>query len=37
MNDPTPAPKANAPWHLWLIGVLALAWNSVGAFDYVVK
>ena len=22
------------PWHLWLIGLLTLAWNSIGAFDY---
>ena len=36
MNDPTLASKANAPWHLWLVGVLALLWNSVGAFDYVM-
>jgi hypothetical protein len=24
------------PWHLWLVGVLALLWNSGGAFDYVM-
>lgn len=24
------------PWHLWLIGVLAILWNSVGAVDYVM-
>lgn len=23
-----------APWHLWLIGILAVLWNAVGAFDY---
>lgn len=23
-----------APWHLWLVGILGLLWNSVGAFDY---
>ena len=24
------------PWHLWLVGVLGLLWNAVGAFDYVM-
>lgn len=24
-----------APWHLWLIGGLALLWNGFGVFDYV--
>jgi len=23
------------PWHLWLIGILALLWNAIGAFDYL--
>lgn len=23
------------PWHLWIVGVLALAWNSYGAWDYI--
>jgi len=36
MNSPIPAPYAVAPWHLWLVGVLALLWNGVGAFDYVM-
>lgn len=22
------------PWHLWLIGILSLLWNAIGAFDY---
>jgi len=22
------------PWHFWLVGVLALLWNAVGAFNY---
>lgn len=25
-----------APWHLWLVGILAILWNSIGAFDYVM-
>ncbi len=24
------------PWHLWLIGVVAFLWNSIGAMDYVM-
>jgi hypothetical protein len=24
-----------APVHLWIVGVLALLWNAVGAFDYL--
>ncbi len=23
-----------APWHLWLVGALALIWNGFGAFDF---
>ena len=30
MND-TPA---KAPVHLWIVGILAVLWNAVGAFDY---
>lgn len=25
-----------APWHLWVVGVLTLLWNSVGGFSYTV-
>ncbi len=25
-----------APWHLWLIGVVSLLWNAVGAADYTM-
>lgn len=24
------------PWHLWLVGVLGLLWNAMGAFDYLM-
>ena len=24
-----------APWHLWVIGIVALLWNAMGAFDYL--
>ena len=36
MNAPSSTPNESTPWHLWLVGVLALLWNSVGAFDYVM-
>ena len=27
------ARRAATPWHLWLVGLLSLAWNGYGAFD----
>lgn len=30
-----PGGRAAPPRHLWIVGVLALAWNAVGAFDYL--
>lgn len=24
------------PWHLWVVGVMAVLWNSVGAYDYLM-
>ena len=29
------AARARAPVHLWIVGVLALLWNAIGAFDYL--
>jgi len=26
----------HTPWHLWVIGVAAVLWNAVGAFDYLM-
>jgi hypothetical protein len=26
-----------APWHLWLIGVIAVLFNSIGVFDFVMS
>ena len=26
--------NARTPAHLWIVGILALLWNAVGAFDY---
>jgi hypothetical protein len=25
------------PWHVWLVGVVALLFNAIGAFDYVMS
>ncbi|MFC0632298.1 hypothetical protein [Brevundimonas balnearis] len=30
------APAARTPWHLWLVGVLAVLWNGFGAYDYIM-
>lgn len=27
--------RTKAPWHLWVIGIVSLLWNAVGAFDYL--
>jgi len=27
--------RAKTPVHLWIVGVLALLWNLMGAFDYI--
>lgn len=27
--------KAPAPVHLWIIGIVSLLWNAIGAFDYL--
>jgi hypothetical protein len=25
-----------APWHLWVVGVVSLLWNSIGVMDFVM-
>lgn len=25
------------PWHLWVVGVVALLWNGFGGYDYVMS
>jgi hypothetical protein len=32
-GSPAPAPKT--PLHLWIVAVVALLWNAVGAYDYI--
>ena len=36
MSEEQAATTVRAPWHLWLVGVLALLWNAGGAFDYLM-
>ncbi len=30
------APGARAPWHFWVVVVLAVLWNGFSAYDYVM-
>ena len=32
----TSTPSVTTPWHLWVIGLLSLLWNGMGAFDYTM-
>lgn len=27
--------RASAPWHLWVVGVVTLLWNAIGAADLI--
>jgi hypothetical protein len=29
--------RIGTPWHLWLVGVIAVLFNAIGAFDYVMS
>jgi len=31
------APRAAAPWHYWLVTVVAIVWNAFGAYDYFMS
>ena len=31
------ADGTKTPWHLWLVGVLSLAWNGFGAYDFIMS
>ncbi len=35
MTDTT-ASAGKVPWHLWLVGVVAVLWNGFGAYDYLM-
>ncbi len=36
MDTSRSTPTRSAPRHLWVVGVLSLIWNSIGAFDYLM-
>ena len=33
----TKSSRTKAPWHLWVIGIIALLWNAMGALDYFLS
>lgn len=35
LAPPVQKPALKAPWHLYLIGTLAVLWNAVGVFDFL--
>ena len=36
MSETREAGVESTPWHLWVIGVVALVWSAMGAMDYVM-
>jgi hypothetical protein len=36
MSEDRVAGAVRAPWHLWVVGILSLLWNAMGAFDYLM-
>lgn len=36
MTDDTTPAAGGTPWHLWVVGILALLWNGYGCFDYLM-
>jgi hypothetical protein len=36
MSEQAGTAAAPAPWHLWVVGVVSLLWNAMGAFDYLM-
>jgi hypothetical protein len=36
MADESVGTPPQTPWHLWVVGILAVLWNAVGAFDYLM-
>jgi ABC-type transport system involved in cytochrome c biogenesis permease subunit len=36
MSDAIGGAGAKTPWHLWVVGVVSLLWNSFGCFDFTM-
>lgn len=36
MSEERAKRNGRTPWHLWVIGILAVLWNAGGAFDYLM-
>lgn len=36
MTDGTIGTPDKAPWHLWVVGIFAVLWDAMGAFDYLM-
>ena len=36
MTQSRPGPAGRTPRHLWVVGIIALLWNGIGAFDYLM-
>lgn len=36
MNTVASAVAPRAPWHLWVVGIVSLLWNAMGALDYLM-
>jgi hypothetical protein len=32
----TTAPAGKTPWHLWVVGIVSLLWNAMGAADFTM-
>jgi hypothetical protein len=37
MTATVDTPRAAAPWHLWVVGIVSLLWNGYGAYDYLMS
>lgn len=36
MTDSNVGGTGKAPWHFWVVGIVGLLWNAMGAMDYVM-
>jgi len=36
MSEDRAGGTGGTPWHLWVVGILSLLWNAMGAYDYLM-